>query len=209
MVHENVRIHATAEVSPKAKIGEGTSVWNWAQVRENAEIGKNCIIGKGVSIDFEVRIGDNCKLQNNASVYHGAIIEEGVFVGPHVCFTNDFYPRAVNPDGSLKKGSDWTVGKIRIKKGAGIGASSVIVCGKESERTVGEWAIVGAGSVVTHDVPNHGLAVGNPARLIGFVCKCGAKAEKKGEKGAEIVMKCSKCGEEFGVKAVDYTKIRK
>ena len=206
---DNVRIHPTAEVSPKAKIGAGTSVWNWAQIRENAVIGKNCIIGKGVSIDFEVRVGDNCKLQNNVSIYHGTTIEDGVFVGPHAVFTNDFYPRAVNPDGSLKKGSDWIVGKIRVKKGASIGANSTIVCGNGGERVIGEWALVGAGSVVTKDVPSHGLVMGNPARLKGFVCKCGFKAERKAEKGGEVVMKCLKCGEEFSVKASDYAKTRK
>ncbi|MGC8851449.1 MAG: acyltransferase [Candidatus Micrarchaeia archaeon] len=209
MAFENVRIHSTAEVSPKAKIGAGTSVWNWVQVRENAVIGRNCVIGKGVSIDFDVRVGDNCKLQNNVSVYHGTTVEDGVFVGPHVVFTNDFYPRAVNPDGSLKKGSDWVVGKIRVKKGASIGANATIVCGHGGERVIGEWALVGAGSVVTHDVPSHGLVVGNPARLVGFVCKCGWKAEKKAEKGASVTMKCLKCGEEFTVKASDYSKIRK
>ena len=148
-------------------------------------------------------------MQNNASLYHGVTLEDGVFVGPHVCFTNDFYPRAVNPDGTLKKGADWIIGKTRVKAGASIGTNSVIVCGKDSERVVGEWALVGAGSVVTHDVPAHGLVVGNPARLVGFVCKCGFKAEKKGEKGANALMKCTKCGEEFTVKASDFAKIRK
>jgi len=208
MVNDKVRIHPTAEVFPEAKIGAGTSVWNWAQVRENAVIGKNCIIGKGVAIDFGVKIGDNCKVQANVSIYHGATIEDGVFVGPHVCFTNDFYPRAVNPDGSAKTGSDWQVGKTLIKKGASIAANSTIVCACEGERVIGEWAMIGAGSVVTHDVPPHGLAMGNPARLKGFVCKCGQKAAKKTERGAETILACPKCGTEFAVKTANYAKIR-
>ena len=97
------RIHATADVSEKAEIGEGTSIWNYAQVREGARIGRNCILSKGVYVDAGVQIGDNCKLQNNVSVYHGVVIEDGVFVGPHVCFTNDVQPRAINPDGTFKE----------------------------------------------------------------------------------------------------------
>lgn len=101
------------------------------------------------------------------------------------------------------------VGKIRVKKGASLAANSTIVCGNGGERIVGEWALVGSGSVVTHDVPNHGLVMGNPARLRGFVCKCGFKAEKKADKGSEVIMKCPKCKEEFTVKASDFALIKK
>ncbi len=168
---KNVRIHPSADVSDGAEIGENTSIWHQAQVREQTVIGKNCIIGKGVYVDFEVKIGDNTKIQNGASIYHGVILNEGVFVGPHVCFTNDLHPRAVNPDGTLKSGNEWTVSQTLVKQGAALGANSTIVCGI----TIGEWAMVAAGSVVTRDVPNFGLVMGNPARLRGYVCKCGKK----------------------------------
>ncbi len=172
-------IHKTAEVSKKAKIGEGSKIWNDVQVREEAEIGKNCIIGKNAYIDWGVKIGDNVKIGNNVSIFNGATIEDGVQISPHVCFTNDRNPRAINPDGSLKTGgtkaSDWEVGKILIKKGASIGAGSVLL----PNITIGEFAMVGAGSVVTKDVPDYGLVYGNRAELKGYVCKCARKLEKK------------------------------
>jgi UDP-2-acetamido-3-amino-2,3-dideoxy-glucuronate N-acetyltransferase len=156
-----IRIHPTAEVSNDAIIGEGTSIWHQAQVREGVSIGKNCILGKGVYIDFGVEIGDHVKIQNYVSVFHGVTLEDGVFVGPHVCFTNDLLPRAVNPDGSLKTDSDWVLSKTLVREGAGLGANSTIRCGV----IIGRWAIVGAGSVVTRDVPDYGMVWGNPARL--------------------------------------------
>lgn len=161
-------IHATAEVSSKAKLGNNVKIWNQAQVRENAELGDNVILGKNVYVDFGVKIGKNVKIGNNVSIYHGVTIEDGVQVCPHVCFTNDKMPRAVNPDGSLKAAADWNVSKTYIKTGAAIGANSTIL-----PVTIGKWALVGAGSVVTKDVPGYGLVVGNPAKLIGYVCKCG------------------------------------
>jgi UDP-2-acetamido-3-amino-2,3-dideoxy-glucuronate N-acetyltransferase len=168
-------IHETAQVHPRARIGENVKVWSWVQIREDAEVGDNTIISKGVYIDFGVRIGKNVKIQNNVSVYHGVTIEDGVFVGPHVCFTNDKVPRAINPDGSLKEAADWQVTPIRICYGASLGANSTIVPGV----TVGRFAMVGAGAVVTRDVPDHGLVVGNPARLVGRVCRCGGRLDDR------------------------------
>jgi acetyltransferase-like isoleucine patch superfamily enzyme len=185
-----VRIHPTAEVSDEAMIGEGTSIWHQCQVRGGAKIGCNCILGKGVFVDSDVSIGDNVKIQNYVSVYHGVNIEDGVFVGPHVCFTNDMFPRAVNPDGSLKSASDWEVSETRICKGAALGANSTIRCGV----TIGEWAMVGSGSVVTRDLPNHALAFGNPARVRGFVCACGQPLDKKESISDGDTMVCTKCG---------------
>ncbi len=162
-----VKIHESAEVSEKAKIGEGTSIWHQAQVRENAVIGKDCNIGKGVYIDSGVKIGDACKIQNYVSVYHGVEIEDDVFVGPSATFTNDFRPRAFI-------WNEEKVGKTLVKKGASIGANSTIVCGVE----IGEYAMVGAGSVVTKDVPPFGLVYGNPAKLCGKVNKEGEVIER-------------------------------
>lgn len=183
-----IRIHATADVSEKAKIGDGTSIWHHCQVREGAQVGKNCILGKGVYIDAGVTIGDNVKIQNYVSIYHGVTLEDGVFVGPHVCFTNDLRPRAINPNGTLKAADDWILSKTLIKHGAALGANSTIRCGV----TIGEWAMIGSGSVITHNVPPFGLVVGNPARLIGYVCPCGERLVKSS--GSGEVMKCPKCG---------------
>jgi UDP-2-acetamido-3-amino-2,3-dideoxy-glucuronate N-acetyltransferase len=189
----SVTKHQTAEVSEKALIGDGTRIWHYVQIRENAKIGKNCILGKNVYVDFDVKIGNNVKIQNNSSVYHGVTIEDGVFIGPHVCLTNDKFPRAITPEGDLKTGDDWEVGKTLIKKGASIGACTVILPGV----TIGEYALVGSGSVVTKDVPQHGLIYGNPARLTGFVCICGKKLEKSGKKNEKVILKCPTCGKEI------------
>jgi acetyltransferase-like isoleucine patch superfamily enzyme len=200
----SIRIHPTADVSPKAVIGEGSSVWHHAQIRENAKLGQNCVIGKGVFIDFDVCLGDNVKVQNYVSIYHGVTAEDGVFFGPHVCTTNDLQPRAINSDGSLKAADDWVLSKTLIKRGAALGANSTIICGI----TIGEWAMVGSGSVVTRDVPAHGLVYGNPARLHGFVCTCGTRLEKEAQKGQNILAKCPKCGQQIEISIRDWEKIK-
>lgn len=189
--------HNTAEVSASATIGEGTKIWNNAQIREGVQIGKNCVIAKGVYIDIGVKIGDNVKIENMASVYQGSEIENGVFVGPHVCLTNDKTPRAVNPHGKLKSGGtgttgDWTRGNILVKEGASIGAGAMIL----PDVIIGSWAMVGAGSVVTKNVPDYGLVLGNPASLVGFVCKCGIRL-KPGN-----LVKCVKCGKTIRIKGL-------
>lgn len=198
-----IRIHPTAEVSPDADIGDGTSVWHHAQVREGARIGANCIIGKGVYIDTSVTIGDNVKIQNYVSVYHGVTIEDGAFIGPHVCFTNDLLPRAINPDGTPKKGDDWIVTETRIRRGASIGANSTIRCGV----TIGEWAMVGAGSVVTRDVPPYGLVYGNPALLHGFVCPCGTKLNEAGRTSEQVIAQCPRCSHQIAIPISDWEAI--
>lgn len=190
-----IRIHPTAEVAEDAVIGEGTSIWHHCQIRPRARIGQNCILGKGVYVDADVSIGNNVKIQNYSSVYHGVTLEDGVFVGPHVCFTNDMRPRAINPDGTLKAATDWEVSKTLVKRGAALGANSTIRCGV----TIGEWAMVGSGSVVTRDVPAYGLVYGNPARLHGFVCPCGAQLNKKEEQTGAIMMVCPDCGRQIPI----------
>ena len=183
-----VRIHSTAEVSKNAKIGMGTQIWHQCQIREKVEIGESCIFGKNVYIDIGVKIGSKVKVQNNSSLFHGAIIEDGVFIGPHVCLTNDKNPRAVNPDFSLKGNDDWIESGVTVKRGASIGAGSVVCPGV----TIGEFAMVGAGSVVTKDVPDQALVYGNPARIHGYVCKCGRIADDKNTKNNHICEECEK-----------------
>lgn len=208
-MQEKARIHPTAEVSPRAEIGDGSAIWHQVQVREGARLGRNCIVGKGAYIDFDVQIGDNVKIQNGASIYHGVTIEDGVFVGPHACLTNDKLPRAVNPDGSPKGANDWVVSPILVREGAAIGACAVVLPGV----TVGRWVMIGAGAVVTRDVSDYGLVWGNPARLQGFVCPCGERlrgdreTRKQGE-GGMVVLRCRECEREIEVRKSDWERVR-
>lgn len=161
-------VHPTAEVEPEAEVGAGTRIWRQAHVRGGARIGEQCNIGKGVFVDAHVHIGSRVKIQNHSSVFEGVTLEDGVFVGPHVCFTNDLFPRAITPAGELKSADDWEVTSTVVRYGASIGGGSVIRCGV----TIGEFALVGAGSVVTRDVLPYTLVFGNPARPHGYVCRC-------------------------------------
>jgi len=180
-------IHPTADVAPSATIGAGTRIWHHAQVREGAVVGRNCILSKGVYIDRDVRLGDNVKVQNGVSIYHGVTLENGVFCGPYCVFTNDLRPRAINRDGTLKADGEWTLCTTLVRAGASLGAHATIVCGVG----IGRWAMVGAGAVVTHDVPDYGLVYGNPARLRGFVCPCGEALTKAGERDSAVLMRCA------------------
>ena len=162
-------IHPTAEVSSRARIGDGVRIWNQAQVREDAELGAECVVGKDAYIDVGVRVGARCKIQNGVYLFHGVTVEDGVFFGPRSTTTNDLHPRAIFPDGTARGPKDWIVTPTTIRRGAAIGAGAVIVCGV----TIGEFAMVAAGAVVTRDVPAYGLVRGNPARLCGAVCPCG------------------------------------
>ncbi|MDR2381625.1 MAG: acetyltransferase [Bifidobacteriaceae bacterium] len=159
----------SADVDHRARIGDGSKVWHLAQVREDAQLGVNCIIGRGAYIGTGVRLGDNCKVQNYALVYEPAELADGVFIGPAVVLTNDTYPRAINPDGSLKGGDDWEHVGVTIGAGASIGARAVCVAPVK----IGAWATVAAGAVVVKDVPEYALVVGVPARRVGWVGKAG------------------------------------
>ncbi|MCS6844820.1 MAG: N-acetyltransferase [Caldilineales bacterium] len=184
-----VRIHPTAEVSPLATIGEDTQIWHHAQVREHASVGRQCILGKGVYVDVGVRIGDRCKLQNGAFIYHGVTLEDGVFVGPGAILTNDRLPRAINPDGTLKRDADWEVGTIHVGYGASLGAGCIVL----PDLSIGAFAMVAAGAVVTRDVPDYGLVMGIPARLVGFVCRCGRRLRLVRSDATGGVYYCEAC----------------
>jgi len=171
------RILGSADVDPTAQIGDGSSVWHLAQVRDGARIGAECVIGRGAYIGSGVQIGPRCKVQNYALIYEPAVLEAGVFIGPAVVLTNDTFPRAVNPDGSLKSAEDWEPTGVVVREGASIGARAVCV----APVTIGRWATVAAGAVVTRDVPDYALVVGVPARQIGWVGRAGVPLVDAGE----------------------------
>lgn len=166
----------SADVSDSASIGENTKIWHLAQVREEAVIGADCVIGRGAYIDHGVTVGANSKIQNYALVYAPAKLGRGVFIGPAAVLTNDMFPRACTPDLGIKEADDWTAQGTEIGDGASIGAHAVIVPGL----TIGAWATVAAGAVVTRDVPDHALMVGMPARRVGWVGKSGKPCTLKG-----------------------------
>ena len=182
MGSRGVTIHQTAEVSPDAAVGAGTRVWNEAQVREGAQIGRDCILAKAVYVDAGVVVGDRVKLENHVSLFRGARLGSGVFVGPHSCLLNDKRPRATTLGGRPKLEADWIVSGVTVAEGASIGGGCTVLPGVH----IGRFAMVGAGAVVTRDVPDHGLVVGNPARLVGYVCECGCRLQADGT--------CASCG---------------
>ncbi len=175
-------VHPSATVEDGATVGEDTKVWHQSQIRTRAVVGNRCIIGKGAFVDMDVVIGDDCKLQNYACVYHGVTLGRGVFVGPHAVFTNDVFPRATDPDFGLLRDGDWEVGTTHVGDGASIGACATIL----PNVTIGKWALIGAGAVVTRDVEPYALVVGSPARRIGWVCRCGRRVMES---------TCERCGE--------------
>ncbi len=170
------RVAQTADVAPDAIIGEGSSIWHLAQVRERAVLGRDCIVGRGAYIGSGVTMGDGCKVQNYALVYEPAVLEAGVFIGPAVVLTNDHFPRAINADGSPKSAHDWTPVGVTLRMGSSIGARAVCV----APVIIGRWATVAAGAVVTKDVPDYALVVGVPARRIGWVGEAGVPLKESG-----------------------------
>ena len=166
-----------ADLDPRARLGPGVSVWHLAQVREGAEIGAGCIIGRGAYIGAGVRLGRRCKVQNYALVYEPAWLGDGVFVGPAAVFTNDRYPRAVTPEGSVKTAADWEPVGVTVRDGASIGARAVCV----APVTIGSWAVVAAGAVVVADVPDFALVAGVPARFVRWVGRAGIALTAAGD----------------------------
>ena len=164
-------IHPTADVAADARLGEGTVVWNGAQVREGAALGDDCVVGKDAYVDVGVQVGDRVKIENGALVYRGVTVESGVFIGPGAILTNDRFPRSITSEGDLARSGDWEISEVRLRYGCSIGAGAIVVAGSD----VGRFATVGAGSVVTRSVPDRALVAGNPARRIGWVCDCGRR----------------------------------
>jgi acetyltransferase-like isoleucine patch superfamily enzyme len=173
VIDASARVHPSADLEDGVAVGPRTSIWHRAQVRRNARIGAECVVGRDAFVDEGVEIGDRVKIQNAALIYHGVTIEDGVFVGPGAILTNDRFPRAITTSGELATAEDWTVSPISLRYGCSIGAGAIVVAGVE----IGSFATVGAGAIVTKDVTPHALAVGNPARRVGWMCGCGARLD--------------------------------
>jgi len=179
--HRDVFIHDTACVDEPCEIGEGTRIWHYCHIMEGAEIGRNCSIGQNVFVGRGVRIGDNVKVQNNVSVYEGVIIEDDVFCGPSMVFTN-----VINPRSFISRRKEFV--QTLVRRGATIGANATVLCG----HTIGRYALIGAGAVVTADIPDYAIVAGSPAKVIGRVCQCGVRLEFDGPAAT-----CSRCGLKF------------
>lgn len=178
-------VHESSYVDEGAELGSGTKVWHFTHIMERSRIGKNCNIGQNVSIASDVQIGDNVKIQNNVSVYTGVVIEDDVFLGPSMVFTN-----VINPRSHVSRKDEYR--RTLVKRGASIGANATILCGV----TLGAYAFVGAGAVVTHDVPDYALVHGNPARIMGWMCNCGIKLRWDPESGQEVA-NCDACNQRY------------
>jgi UDP-2-acetamido-3-amino-2,3-dideoxy-glucuronate N-acetyltransferase len=185
-----IYIHPTADVHADAQIGDFTKIWNYVQVREKAVIGANCVLGKDVYVDIGVRIGNNTKIQNGVSVYAGVEIEDEVFVGPGATFTNDMYPRAMN--------TEWQIVPTRLRRGCSIGANATVLCGV----VIGAFSMVAAGAVVSVNVPPFALVSGNPARVIGFVCRQGHRMEQINTMEEKLLYQCAICRQRLSFSAV-------
>jgi UDP-2-acetamido-3-amino-2,3-dideoxy-glucuronate N-acetyltransferase len=170
--------HESCYIDEPCSIGEGTRIWHFSHVMKNSVIGKGCTIGQNVLVSTDVRVGDRCKVQNNVSLYTGVILEDDVFCGPSAVFTN-----VINPRSEVIRKAEYR--QTLVGRGATIGANATIVCGLR----LGQYAFIGAGAVVTRDVPDFALMTGNPARQRGFMCRCGLKLEVAAGKA-----RCNTCG---------------
>ena len=183
------------QIHSSVVIARGTKIWENSKIRENSVIGSNCNLGRNVYVGPGVRIGDQVKIQNNSLIYEPAVIEDSVFIGPGVIFTNDLYPRAVNEDGSTKNESDWIKQAVLVRLGASIGAGAICVAPVK----IGQWSMIAAGSVVVNDVPNFALVAGIPAKQIGWVGKSGERLIKKDEE----IYRCPKTGTKYKLENSD------
>jgi len=181
-MEKNYFVHESSYVDEGCEIGEGTKIWHFCHIQSGAKIGKKCSFGQNVNVSNNVIVGDGCKVQNNVSLYEGVVLEDNVFCGPSCVFTNDLTPRAKYPKGRAN------YKKTLIKEGASIGANATVVCG----HTIGRCALIGAGAVVTCDVPDYALMLGIPTRLVGYVCRCGERLNFQ-EDHAE----CAACGRKY------------
>lgn len=185
-MEKNYFVHESSYVDEGCEIGEGTKIWHFCHIQSGAKIGKKCSFGQNVNVSNNVIVGDGCKVQNNVSLYEGVELEENVFCGPSCVFTNDLTPRAKYPKGRAN------YKKTLIKEGASIGANATIVCG----HTIGRCALIGAGAVVTCNVPDYALMLGIPTRLAGYVCRCGERLTFQEEKA-----QCNTCGRKYQMNA--------
>jgi UDP-2-acetamido-3-amino-2,3-dideoxy-glucuronate N-acetyltransferase len=182
-------VHPSSFVDDGCEIGDGTKIWHFCHIMPRAKIGRGCNIGQNVVVSPDVIVGNNVKIQNNVSLYTGVILEDDVFCGPSMVFTN-----VVNPRSQVSRKDEYR--QTLVKRGASIGANSTIVCG----HTIGQYAFIGAGAVVTKDVPDFALIVGNPGRISGWMCRCGIKLASGKTPPAEV--RCATCGSKYGA-AVD------
>lgn len=183
MIDKNYFVHESSYVDEPCEIGEGTKIWHFSHIMKDSKIGEQCNIGQNVVISPGVTLGNNVKVQNNVSVYTGVICEDDTFLGPSCVFTN-----VINPRSFIERKEEYR--KTIVKKGASIGANATIVCGYN----IGRYAFIGAGAVVTKDVPDYALLVGNPARIIGYVCECGNRLDESNKK-----YKCNNCDKEYEI----------
>ena len=182
-------VHESSYVDEGCEIGEGTKIWHFSHIMKGCRIGKKCNIGQNVVVSPDVVLGDGCKVQNNVSIYTGVVCEDGVFLGPSCVFTN-----VINPRAFIERKNEYR--KTVLKQGASIGANATIVCG----HNVGRYALVGAGSVVTRDVPDHAMVYGCPAKIQGYVCQCGEQLRFSNSKAV-----CSACGKTYQMDTTDHT----
>ncbi|MEE2829541.1 MAG: acyltransferase [Myxococcota bacterium] len=181
-------VHPSSVVDDGVEIGSGTKIWYFCHVQSGSSLGERCILGQNVNVDRDVHIGSGVKIQNNVSVYKGVTVEDDVFLGPSCVFTNVLNPRA-----HVERKTEFR--PTRVGRGATVGANATVICGND----LGDYCMVGAGAVVTADVPAHGLLVGVPARLVGWVCRCGERLDLAGASEAA----CPACGDRYARRGED------